>query len=316
MLEARALALPAVRPFRFGFQIGDGSADELVASARAAEAAGFDVLHTSDHVNDSWAPLAPLAMIAAATERVRVCPLVLNNDFHHPVHLAREFASLDHLTAGRVELGIGAGHSFTEYDAIGLVFEPPAVRKARMAESVEILRGLLDGEEVTFDGEHYQLKGVRTRRSLQAHLPILVGVNGKAALAHAARHADAIGLMMLGRTRPDGQTHETRWEVDRLDATVAYIRKEASGREEPPELHALIQQVIVTDDREAVARNVVDGGWAPTIADALTTPFLAIGTHDEIADHLGACRERWGISYFTVRTIASLAPVIERCRGV
>lgn len=304
-----------MRPFRFGFQIGDGSADELVASARAAEAAGFDVVHTSDHVNDGWAPLAPLAMIAAATERVRVCPLVLNNDFHHPVHLARELASLDHLTAGRVELGIGAGHSFTEYDAIGLPFDPPAVRKARLAEAVEILRDLLDGEEVAFDGEHYQLKGVRTRRSLQAHLPILVGVNGKAALAHAARHADTIGLMMLGRTRPDGQTHETRWEVDRLDATVAYIREEASGREEPPELHALIQAVIVTHDRDTPAASVVKNGWAPTIDDALSTPFLAIGTHGEIAEHLMACNARWGISYFTVRDVASFAPVITRCRA-
>jgi probable F420-dependent oxidoreductase, MSMEG_2516 family len=295
--------------------VGGRTADELIANAQLAEAAGFDVLHVGDHVGDDWAPLTTLATMAAATERVRLCPLVLNNDFHHPVQLAREFASLDHLSSGRVELGIGAGHSFPEYEAIGLAFDPPAVRKVRMAEAVEILRGLLDGEEVTFAGTHYQLKGVRTRRSLQAHLPILVGVNGKAALAHAARHADTIGLMMLGRTRPDGQTHETRWEVDRLDATAASIRESASHREQGPELHALIQQVIVTDDRAAVAKGVVEGGWVPTIDDALATPFLAIGTQDEIADHLHACRERWGISYFTVRDVASFAPLITRCRA-
>ena len=304
-----------MRPFRFGYQVGGGTATELIANGQSAEAAGFDVLHVGDHVGDDWAPFTTLATMAAATEKVRLCPLVLNNDFRHPVQLAREIVALDHLSGGRTELGIGAGHSFTEYEAIGLPFDAPAARKARMAEAVEILRGLLDGQELTFDGEHYQLNGVSTRRSLQAHLPILVGVNGQAALAHAARHADTIGLMMLGRTRPDGQTHETRWEVDRLDATVGYIREQASDREEAPELHALIQQVIVTDDRERAARKVVEGGWAPTMDDALATPFLAIGTHAEIADHLQSCRDRWSISYFTVRDVESFAPVIASCRA-
>ncbi|MEP6623126.1 MAG: TIGR03621 family F420-dependent LLM class oxidoreductase, partial [Acidimicrobiia bacterium] len=296
-----------MRAFRFGYQVGTGSAAELIDAARRAEAAGFDVVHTSDHVGDSWAPLAPLAAMASATERVRLCPLVLNNDFHHPVNLAREFAALDQLTGGRMEIGIGAGHSFTEYEALGMPFDPPAVRKARMAEAVEVLRRLFDGEDVTFDGAHYQLRGVRTQRTRQDHLPIFVGVNGKRALAHAARHADTIGLLMLGRTRADGQTHETRWEADRLDATVAHIRGEASDRPSLPELHSLVQSIVITDDRQAAAANVVAGGWAPTVDDALATPFLAIGTHDEIADHLRACRDRWGISYFTVREVDAFA---------
>lgn len=303
-----------MRPFRFGYQLGAGSASELVDAARDAEAAGFDVVHTSDHVGDSWAPLAPLAAIAAATEQVRLCPLVLNNDFHHPVHLAREFAALDHLTGGRMELGIGAGHSFTEYEAVGIAFDPPAVRKARMAEAVEVVRRLLDGEEVTFDGDHYRIRAVRTQRSFQEHLPVLVGVNGKQALAHAARHADTIGLLMLGRTLADGQRHETRWEADRLDATVTYIREQAADRVRMPELHALVQAIIVTDDRRTAAAEVVAGGWAPTVDDALTTPFLAIGTHEEIATHLHTCRERWGISYFSVREIDSFAPVVALVR--
>ena len=112
-----------MRRFRFGFQLGDEPADELLDRARSAEAAGFDVLHTSDHIGGQWAPLTTLAAIGAATTRVRLCPLVVNNDFWHPVLLAREVAALDHLTDGRVELGLGAGHSFTEYDAMGLVFD-------------------------------------------------------------------------------------------------------------------------------------------------------------------------------------------------
>ena len=303
-----------MQAFRFGFQLGDETLEELIAQARAAEAAGFDVVHTSDHISGQWAPLTTLAAIGAATTRVRLCPLVVNNDFWHPVLLAREVAALDHLTGGRVELGLGAGHSFPEYDAMGLVFDPPKVRKARLAESVEVLRRLLDGESVTFTGEHYQLRNVQIAPARQAHLPILVGVNGPDALAHAARHADTIGLTMLGRTLEDGQRHEVRWEADRLDRTVEYIAAQAqsAGRTGPPELHALVQSVIITDDREAAAARLVDRGQIPSAEIALTTPFLAIGTHTEIADHLRVCRDRWGISYFSVRDVESFEPVLRQ----
>ncbi len=301
--------------FRFGYQVGPGDADTLCAAAAGAEAAGFDVIHTCDHVDDGWSPLVPLMAMASVTQRVRLCPLVVNNDFRHPVHLAREIAALDHLTGGRVELGIGAGHAFTEYDAIGATLDPPAVRKARLAEAVEILRRLLDGEAVSFSGRHYQLVEARTQRSRQDHLPLLVGVNGRAALAHAALHADIIGLTMLGRTLADGQRHETRWEADRLDRTVTFIDEHARDhRVRPPELHTLVQAIIVTDQRDRAASELVRQGWVPTLDDALATPFLAIGTHDEIAEHLLACRERWGITYFSVRDIESFAPVIERVR--
>ena len=205
------------RRFRFGVQLGDEPIDALIARVQTAEAAGFDVVHTSDHIGGQWAPLTTLAAVGAATTRVRLCPLVINNDFWHPVLLAREVVALDHLTDGRVELGLGAGHSFTEYEAMGLAFDPPKVRKARLAESVEILHRLFDGESVTYSGEHYQLRDVQVARALQTHLPIVVGVNGPAALAHAAKHADTIGLTMLGRTLEDGQRHEVRWEADRLD---------------------------------------------------------------------------------------------------
>lgn len=309
-----------MRPFRFGYQVGDAfSADELAAAARAAEDAGFDVIHTWDHVvggADGWAPLAPLVAMAAATTRLRVGPLVLNNDFHHPVHLAREIAAIDHLTNGRVELGVGAGHSFTEYEAIGEHFDPPAVRKARLGEAVVILRRLLDGEEVTFGGEHYQLSEVSTMPSAQEHLPILVGVNGKAALAHAARHADIIGVTMLGRTLEDGHRHAVDWQPERIDRTIEHIRTNAGDRWNDLELNALVQGVVITNDRKATAEDLAHRVPGLTIQDALTAPFLALGTHQEIADHLVQCRERWAISYFSVRDIESFAPVIEILRAL
>lgn len=297
--------------FRFGYQIM--SSEDLLGQARRAEAAGFDVLSTSDHVRDGLSPIVPLAAAVGVTERIRLCPMVVNNDFHHPVLLAMQFADLDQLSGGRAELGIGAGHAFTEYAAIGMPFDAPAVRKRRMAEAVELLRRLLDGEEVTHEGEHYRLDGVRTKRSLQDRLPILVGVNGKAALAHAARHADIIGLTMVGRTLEDGQSHEVRWEPERLDATVAHVREQAAGR--TLELNALVQMVVITDDRRAAAEDLCGQVTSLTVDDALATPFLALGTHDEIASQFRAARERWGLTYFTVRSIDEFAPVIDRLRG-
>jgi probable F420-dependent oxidoreductase len=248
--------------------------------------------------------------MADCTTRLRICPLVLNNDFFHPVHLAREIAAIDHLTSGRFELGIGAGHAFTEYAAIGQHFDPPAIRKARMAESIEIMRRLLAGDEVSFEGEHYHLDHVRTMPALQPRLPFLVAVNGKTALAHAAQHADIVGLFGLGRTLPDGQRHEVRWQSARLDATVAYIREQAGSRD--VELNALVQRVVVTDDRRAAAEGLAASIDNLTLEDALETPFLALGTHAEIAEHLRTCRQRWGISYFTVRALEDFAPVIDR----
>jgi probable F420-dependent oxidoreductase len=303
-----------MRAFRFGFQIRQASADELRNLARDAEAAGFDVISTWDHVVDGWAPLAPLLAMADCTTRLRICPLVLNNDFHHPVHLARELASIDQLSGGRLEVGIGVGHAFTEYAAIGQPFDPPAVRKARLAEAVEVLRRLLDGQEVTFAGEHYRLERVRTLRARQERVPILVAVNGRRALAHAARHADGIGLAMLGRTLEDGQRHEVRWQTDRLDRTVAFIRDQAGERSAELELNALVQAVVVTDDRLGAAQELTKQVVGLTVEDALATPFLALGTHDEIAEHLQACCRRWGISYYTVRELEAFAPVIERLK--
>lgn len=300
--------------FRFGYQVSRGDGDDLRRQARDAEAAGFDVISTWDHVSDGLSPLLPLLAMADVTERLRVCPMVINNDLHHPVTLAMEFSDLDHLTGGRAELAIGAGHAFTEYAQIGLDFDPPAVRKQRLAESIEILRRLLDGETVTHDGEHYRIADARIKRSLQDRLPIMSAVNGKAGLAHAAQHADIIGLMMLGKTLEDGNSHEVRWQADRLDATVAYIREHAAGR--TIELNALVQMIIVSDDRRGAAEALCADLPSLEVDDALATPFLAIGTHDEIADHFRRCRERWGISYLTVRSITDFAPVIERLRPV
>lgn len=304
-----------MRPFRFGYQATGRGGEAIVDSARRAEDAGFDVFHIGDHVGEEPAALASLVAAALATTRIRICPLVLNNDLHQPVVLAQELATLDILSRGRLELGIGAGHSFTEYAAIGVPFDPPKVRKARLAESVEILRRLLDGETVTFVGDHYSILHAAVLRPLQARVPILVGVNGKSALAHAARYADTIGLTLFGRTLPDGQHHEVRWSPARLDDTIDWIR-EQSAHPSQVELHALVQGVIVTNDRRRVAKVLAEQVPGLSEDDALNTPFLAIGTHEQIVEHLQTCRDRWGISYFSVRDVDAFAPAMQTIRAM
>jgi probable F420-dependent oxidoreductase len=303
----------AVRAFRFGFQSASDDTAEVTRSARAAEEVGFDIFQVGDHLGTQLTPFVALAGAAAATSTIRVGTLVLNNDFRHPVVVAQEAATLDHLSGGRLELGLGAGHSFTEYASMGLSFDPPAVRKARLAEAVEILRALLEGDEVTYNGAHYRIFAARTLHPVQNRLPLLVGVNGRSALGHAARHADVVALTMLGRTLEDGQHHEMRWEAERLDATMDFVRATAGERWPQLEFHALVQAVVVTDDRPAVAENL-GAELATSPDDVLATPFLCVGTHEEMARHLLDCRARWGISYFTVRDIEAFAPVIALVR--
>lgn len=304
-----------MRPFRFGFQSNTDDVAEVVRSARAAEAAGFDIFQVGDHVGTQLSPFVTLAAAAAATSTIRLGTLVLNNDLRHPVAVAQEVATLDRVSGGRVELGIGAGHSFTEYAAIGMAFEPPAVRKARLAEAVEILRPLLDGHDVDYSGAHYRVSGARTLRPVQQRLPLLVGVNGRWALSHAANHADTVALTMLGRTLEDGQHHEMRWEAARLDATIEHIRAASGDRWPQLELHALVQAVLDTDTRSRVAEDL-SGQLATSVPDLMATPFLCLGTREEMARHLLACRERWGISYFTVRDIDVFAPVMSLARSL
>ncbi|HEX3334470.1 MAG TPA: TIGR03621 family F420-dependent LLM class oxidoreductase [Acidimicrobiales bacterium] len=303
-------------PFRFGFQTMAQDLAGIVDDARNAEAAGFDIFQVGDHLGAGVAPLVALSAVAAATERISLGTLVLNNDLRHPVVLAHELATLDLACGGRLEVGLGAGHSFTEYDAAGIPFDPPAVRKQRLGEAIEILRALLDGAPTTFRGRHYTLEHATIPRPAQAHVPILVGVNGRSALAHAAGHADIVGLTMLGRTLPDGQHHELRWEASRLDETVAWTRAAAASAsaDRTVRLHALVQAAVVTDDRTGVAADIATREHM-TLDDVLATPFLCLGTHQEMSDHLRECRRRWGIEYYTVRAIEDFEPVIDRLRS-
>lgn len=300
--------------FRFGYQLGEQDERSPVGAARRAEELGFDVVLLSDHVGLGIAPVVALATIAQATERIRLGTLVLNNDMRNPVQLAWEATTLDRLSQGRFELGVGAGHTPQEYRATGIPFEDPRHRKARLMESVEVIRRLVDGQVVTYHGQHVHVEEAQIDASHQERLPILVGGNGAALLGHAGAHADIVGLQGLGRTRPDGHRHAAKWDPSWLTTQLDQVRAGAGQRFDDLELNALVQVTEVTDDRTAVLGELCRRIEGLTVEQADAIPYLLIGSVEQIVEKLSACRARWGISYFVVRELEAFAPVIAAVR--
>lgn len=190
----------------------------------------------------------------------------------------------DRLSQGRFELGLGAGHTPQEYTATGIRFGEPRQRKARLLESVEVVRRLIAGEVVTYHGEHLHIDEAQIGASHQQRLPILVGGNGAALLGHAGAQADIIGLQGLGRTRPDGHRHAAKWDPLRLTAQIDQVRAGAGDRFDDLELNTLVQVTRITDDRTAALAQICERVEGLTIEHADAIPYLLVGTVDEIVD--------------------------------
>jgi probable F420-dependent oxidoreductase len=310
------------RPFRFGWQIRSDHEStpsdprRPLDAARRAEDLGFDVVSASDHVGPGDSPMPLLAAMAAATSTIGLGTFVLNADMRNPVHLAWEAATIDRLSGGRFELGLGAGHTPHEYHATGIELHAPAVRKAALAERVEIIRQLFDGQTVEWAGEHHTISGASIDRPTSNRLPILIGGNGDALLAHAGQHADIIGLQGLGRTLEGGHQHRVKWSTEHLDAQVDHVRLSASGRAHDLELNALVQIVEITDDAATAEDDVLEPIEGLSRDDLRAIPYVLIGSAGEIVEKLQMCRERWGINYFAVRELDGFAPIINACRSM
>ena len=286
---------------------------------------GFDVLHLADHlVDDLPPPVAALASAAEATERLVVGNLVLAVDFRHPAILAREAAWLADVSDGRYELGIGAGHMKVEWDAVGIPFDPAGVRVERLEEAVVVLRRLLDGEEVTFDGDHYQLSAHRCWPVPAAPVPILVGGNGDRVLRIAARHADIVGLTGFGPNADGSSPRITHFTAAGLDERIAHVRAAAGERADRLRLQVLVQRVAVTPDRRAVAESIAEEfRGTVTVDDLLDSPFVLLGTPAQLAEQLRERTERFGVETWTVfgdipgvhQPLDTMAPVIDLLRG-
>src|SRR3954466_10169006 len=212
-----------MRPFRFGVQVtGPADAAGWVEQARRVEALGYSILTLPDHFTSQLAPLPALAVAAAVTTTLRVGALVHANDYKHPVVLAKELATLDVLSGGRVEIGLGAGWYEPDYRAAGLPFDPPGTRVARLVEGIAVLKAALAGGPCSFAGAHYTVAGyegwpVPVQRP---HPPLLLGGGGRRVLTLAAREADIVGI--------DGDA-TTAGEA--VAEQVAIVRAAAGGRD-------------------------------------------------------------------------------------
>ena len=295
------------RPFRFGVVASQlRSADDWAARARRAEALGYATFVLPDTVGMTPAPLPALAVAAAATRTLRVGPYVLANDYRHPVLLARECATLDLLSDGRFELGLGAGrpNAAADYAKLGLALDPGGVRVDRLAESLAILKALLSGESVTAAGRHYTVTDadVFPRPVQQPRPPILVAASGRRLLALAAREADIIALA----GRPDESEAALREKVD-------WVRQAAGDRFEQLELNINLMAV----GQEVHPQALAFVGLTREQLMQSGSPYILMGTPDQMCDQLLARRERLGVSYLLVAEafLETFAPVVERLAG-
>ncbi|GGL97336.1 MULTISPECIES: LLM class flavin-dependent oxidoreductase [Micromonospora] len=299
----------------FSLQVRPDNAEELLTSARRAEAAGFDTLHCADHPGAIAAPFVALAAAAAVTSTIGLGPYVANTGIREPMPLAVDVASLDLISGGRARLGLGAGHNPAEWHALGRERPDVAGRVRRFTAVTRAVRELLDGAEVTVDTPELTVRAARLTapRPVQERIPLTVGTSNSRLLRWAGRHADVVGLSGAGRTRPDGYQHDVRWREADIEAQLALVAEGAAGRSVPPAMEALVQLCAVTDDAEAATADFArDTGL--TVDELLACPYVLIGTEDEILSAVRRHERRWGITRFVVRADAldQLTPLLPR----
>jgi probable F420-dependent oxidoreductase len=296
----------------------------LVEGARRAEAVGYSDVTIHDHLTDQLGPIPVLTAVAMATERLRLCPLVFNNDLRHPAVLAQDLATIDVLSAGRLVVGIGAGWNEPEYDAIGLAFDPPPVRIARMLEAISILKGLFSDGPLTFDGRFYGITRMdgQPKPVQRPHPPFLIGGTRERLLRIAAREADIVGIDL----RQDRASLADAFG-ERMDERVRWIRDAAGDRFEALELSVLrlLGTLEVTDRPLEVAADVARGLEATTgleidPREVLESPYSLIGTVPDLVGKIRRVRDRWGISSFLVGWmdepgLEAFDPVVEQLAG-
>ena len=294
------------------------SAREWRERARLFESLGYSTLFLPDHFGEQLSPIAALMSAADATTTLRIGSLVFDNDYRHPVVLAKEAATLDLLSDGRLEFGLGAGWMTSDYEQTGIPLDPPGTRIERMAEGLEIIKRFFAGGAVSFEGKHYKVQGVDGFPApvQKPHPPIIVGGGGRRMLRLAAQQAD---IVSVNYKLTEGRVNSALVRTGLAEATdekLAWIKEAAGDRFSNIELCATIFVANVTDDRDGAAAAFAAGIGAEG-REVLEMPHFLIGTIDQMVEDLQARRERYGISYvvFPDAAAESLAPVVERLTG-
>ena len=286
---------------------------------RSVEDGGFHALYAADHPGSSPSPFVALAAAAAVTERIQLGTCVVNAGVWEPLALASAVSTLDLLSDGRAILGVGAGHTPHEWTSSGRSFPSAGDRVARMVELVEATSGLLAGGKTSYDGDHFSLVDavLDDPRPLQNPIPLLVGGNGDRVLRFAGRSADIVGITGLGKTFTDGHRHEVDWSREAVRQSIETIRSAAGDGREGPEIEALVQAVVLTDDAPASAQGLTELIPGASVDDLLEAPFVWIGTVDEIATKLHEAENVLGVSRYVIRApaMADARRVIDAVTG-
>lgn len=306
----------SVRAFRFGVAIHTaGSRRDWQERARRAEAYGYDILLVPDHVEGQLSPFPALTGAADATRSLRVGTFVLNNDLRHPLMVANAAATLDLMTDGRFELGLGAGWYAGDYEQTGITLHPGGVRVQRLEESVQIVKQFLAGTAVAFAGRHYTVSFPGTPPGAPSvRVPLMIGGGGKRILALAAREADVVGLRPRALTDP--RLDPASASPAATTRAVQWIQESARERSDRVELNAFVQNFAITDRPLDVARSL-SVGWRLSPADFLSQPYQMIGPLEVVIEKLQRCRHVYGITYFVVldANMDSFSPVVARLAG-
>ncbi len=321
-----------VRPFRFAVRSSQVSSGlDLREKARQAEDLGYYAYHVTDHVlgpgeamaqaghaGSGLAVVPALMALADATDHLRVGSRVICLDFHHPVVLANEMATIDLFSEGRLELGLGAGWLANEYRAMGIPFDAASTRIARLAEAVRLIKLLFGDGPVSFHGEHFHVEGFEgaPKPAQRPRPPIVIGGGAQRVLQLAGREADIVSLNYnnwSGVLGPDGVQRSTAaFTLQKIE----WIRQGAGARFDELEIDIGIYYTAVTDDPHGVAERM-SSGYGLTPADMMEHPHALIGSPRAICDELERRRELYGISYVAIGADAALAfaPVVRQLAG-
>ena len=309
------------RKFRFAIACSKGrSRKEFTELARKTESLGYSTLFVPDHfVDHDLAPTVALAHAAAVTDRLRVGTFVLGNDYKHPVVCAREMASLDLLSDGRLELGIGAGWMTVDYEQAGIPLDRAGVRIARLAESVQVLKGLWADGPFTLTGEHYTITGLEgDPKPVQKPGPqLVIGGGGPKVLAFAAREADIVGINAnLSSGSANDPSTAPSMNPANTDDKLRWVREAAGERYADLEIQTLAGFLMITDDARPIAEGMAKV-FEATPDEVLDSPVGLVGTIDEIVESLERRRERWDMSYHVIpiEQLEAFAPVVDRLAG-
>ena len=309
----------AAFPFRFALQASKAaSPDAWRTLARKAEDLGYSTLYVPDHLDDQWAPMVAATVAAEATATLRVGTLVLDNDFRHPVVVAKEAATLDVVTDGRFEFGMGAGWATADYEQSGIVMDPPAVRVARLAESLAIMRALWSDGTATCHGEHYHVtEAVGTPAPVTpGGPPLVIGGGGRQILTLAGQYAHTVSIVPSLRAGHIGLEVAAESVLEKYTERIRWVREAAGDRAGDIELQCWTATVqVVPNAADTVAAMAPLFNLTPE--QLLAAPVALIGTTSEIVETLRKRREELGFSYIVVHEaeMDALTPVIAELAG-